>query len=360
MQKQLNPDEENQFCAIAVLLKRWSLEFGFQQCGITDTNLDQHGQHLRHWLGKNYHGKMAYMARHGDKRATPEALVPNTLRVIALRMNYWPQDAAEAEQNLANPESAFISRYTLGRDYHKLVRKRLKRLAQRLQQYVAGSHYRVFTDSAPVMERALAEKAGLGWIGKNTMLINSEAGSYFFLGEIFTDIPLPIDQPSSGQHCGTCTKCLELCPTQAFAGAHVLDARRCISYLTIELKGSIPPDLRPLMGNRIFGCDDCQMVCPWNKFTEPTQEQDFSPRHQLDQQLLINLFSWSQQEFLTKTEGAAIRRAGYESWLRNIAVALGNGPATKEALNALNYRANSDSAIVREHIQWAINRLSAQ
>jgi epoxyqueuosine reductase len=346
-----------QWATLAQQMKSWSAELGFQQCGITDTSLGEHGQRLQKWLANDYHGKMEYMASHGDKRFTPQALVPGTSRIIVLRMNYWPKSATASEQVLSSPESAFISRYTLGRDYHKLMRKRLTKLAARLQARVAGSRYRVFTDSAPVLEKALAEKARLGWIGKNTMLINPKAGSYFFLGEIFTDIPLPLDKPFEGNHCGSCSKCLDTCPTNAFAGPHMLDARRCISYLTIELKGSIPEDLRPLMGNRIFGCDDCQLVCPWNKFTQATQESDFNPRHQLDQQHLISLFSWTENDFLSKTAGTAIRRAGYESWLRNIAVALGNGPATREALAALNLRVNHPSDIVREHVQWALTRL---
>jgi len=350
---------EQALAALARQIKQWASELGFQQCGITDIQLQEHGERLQQWLANNYHGEMDYMARHGSKRFMPAELVSGTQRVIAVRMNYWPAEAAAPEAILDDPETAFISRYTLGRDYHKLMRKRLTQLAKKIQTQVETSHYRVFTDSAPVMERALAEKAGLGWIGKNTMLINPNAGSYFFLGEVFTDLPLPIDPPFSEQHCGTCTNCLDLCPTKAFVGPHLLDARRCISYLTIELKGSIPEHLRAPMGNRIFGCDDCQLVCPWNKFTEATEEVDFSPRHQLDQAQLIQFFTWSEAEFLAHTEGSAIRRTGYDSWLRNLAVALGNGKPSSEAIAALTSRANHPSAIVREHVEWALAQLGA-
>ena len=265
------------------------------------------------------------MEQHGTRRTRPAELVPGTLRVISVRMDYLPGSAAPADAVLHNPELGMISRYALGRDYHKVVRTRLQKLADQISARVGPFGYRAFTDSAPVLEKALAEKAGLGWIGKHTNLITRNAGSWFFLGELYTDLPLPVDAPASN-HCGTCQACIDICPTQAIVAPYQLDARRCISYLTIELRGSIPVELRPLIGNRIYGCDDCQMVCPWNKFAQPTQEPDFAPRHGLDAPKLVELFAWSEEEFLKKTEGSAIRRIGYECWLRNIAVALGNAP----------------------------------
>ncbi len=338
-------------------VKQWAKELGFQDCGIASTDLGQHKSHLANWLDAGYHGELEYMSRHGTKRSNPAELVPGTVRVISLRMDYWPESAAAAEQILGADQKAYVSRYTLGRDYHKLIRKRLAKLGQKLTEAVANSNYRVFVDSAPVLERGLAELAGLGWIGKNTMLIHPQAGSYFFLAELFTDIPLPVDQPFSSKHCGSCRRCLDLCPTQAFVGPHLLDARRCISYLTIELKGSIPEELRPLIGNRVFGCDDCQLVCPWNKFTRPTTEQDFSPRHQLDRQEMIALFAWTEEEFLQRTEGSAIRRTGYAGWLRNLAVALGNATPSEAVIRALQSRADHPSVIVREHVTWALVQL---
>ena len=352
-----NPDS---FIDLASQIKAWANELGFQQCGISDTQLKKHGQYLDKWLDQGFHGEMSYMQTHGSKRYTPEELVPGTIRVISLRMNYWPDNGEAPHRILKDTERGYISRYTLGRDYHKLIRKRLANLAKKIQSQVQSSQYRVFVDSAPVLERAIAQKAGLGWLGKNTMLINPKAGSYFFLGEIFTNIPLPVDSPFEQYHCGSCTSCLDLCPTNAFVGPHVLDARRCISYLTIELKGNIPEDLRPQMGNRIFGCDDCQLACPWNKFKRSSKELDFTPRHRLDQQSLVDLFSWSEQEFLSKTEGSAIRRTGYESWLRNIAIALGNGPATDNAINALKSRQDDTSDIIREHVRWALGQLEGR
>jgi epoxyqueuosine reductase len=297
---------------------------------------------------------MDYMARHAALRAEPEKLVPRALRLISLRMDYLPADT-QAVQVLRNPSQAYLARYALGRDYHKTIRKRLQRLADRIQEDVGAFGYRAFVDSAPVLERAFAEKAGLGWIGKNTMLINRRAGSWFFLGELFTDLPLPVDEPA-GAHCGSCTACLDLCPTKAFVGPQVLDARRCISYLTIELRGPIPVALRPLIGNRMFGCDDCQLCCPWNKFAHPTREPDFTPRHALDQAELITLFGWSEEEYLRHTEGSAIRRAGYESWLRNLAVGLGNAPRSAAVISALKQRLQHPSALVREHVRWALER----
>ncbi len=342
------------FKSLTQQVKTWGRELGFQQVGIADIDVSAHAAHLREWLGKQYHGEMAYMERHAEFRGDPAQLVPGTLRVISLRMDYLPADI-QTISVLQNPGQAYLSRYALGRDYHKLIRRRLQQLAERIEQEVGSFGYRAFVDSAPVLERAFAEKAGLGWIGKNTMLINKRAGSWFFLGELFTDLPLELDEPA-GFHCGTCTACLDVCPTQAFVGAQVLDARRCISYLTIELRTPIPVELRPLMGNRVFGCDDCQLCCPWNKFSSSTQENDFTPRHQLDQVQLVDLFNWSEEEFLRYTEGSAIRRIGYECWLRNLAVGLGNAPASAVIVAALQARLTHPSELVREHVEWALAR----
>ncbi|ABC32059.1 iron-sulfur cluster binding protein, putative [Hahella chejuensis KCTC 2396] len=337
-------------------IKQWAQELGFQQCGVTDVDLGHHEDALKDWLSKGYHGSMNYMADHGNKRSRPAELLPGALRVISVRMDYWPEQKGKAQARLEQDQSAYVSRYAVGRDYHKLMRKRLAQLGKRIQEEIAESAYRVFVDSAPVLERALAQKAGLGWIGKNTMLINPKAGSYFFLGELFTDLPLPIDAPYPKYHCGSCSACLDLCPTKAFVAPHILDARRCISYLTIELKGDIPEELRPMMGNRIFGCDDCQMVCPWNKFSRLTGEKDFSPRHRLDSAELLELFEWTEEQFLNNTEGSAIRRTGHESWLRNIAVALGNAPTTPTIIAALKGKLSHPSVIVQEHVRWALAR----
>ncbi|KXS50980.1 MAG: Fe-S electron transport protein, partial [Marinobacter sp. T13-3] len=302
-----------------------------------------------------YHGQMGYMADHGDKRYTPDSLVPGTARVISVRLDYLPAPD-NPKHTLQNREKAYITRYALGRDYHKLMRKRLATLAKWIDEAVSGYDYRAFVDSAPVLERGLAQRAGLGWIGKNNMLIHPKAGSYFFLGEIFTSAPLPVDEPFEKQHCGSCSACLEVCPTDAFVGAHLLDARRCISYLTIELKGPIPEELRAKMGNRVFGCDDCQLVCPWNKFSKATAENDFQPRHGLDNSELAELFLWTEAQFLKRTEGSAIRRTGYENWLRNLAVGLGNAPSTIPVIEALKQRADHPSELVREHVAWALRR----
>jgi epoxyqueuosine reductase len=342
------------FTALTQQVKTWGRELGFQQVGIADVDVREQAAHLEKWLEQHYHGKMDYMERHAALRSDPGQLVPGTLRVISVRMDYLPAEI-ETIQVLQNPQQAYLSRYALGRDYHKLIRKRLQQLAERIQQEVGEFGYRAFVDSAPVLERAFAEKAGLGWIGKNTMLINKSAGSWFFLGELFTDLPLELDVKAEF-HCGTCTACLTVCPTQAFVGPNVLDARRCISYLTIELRGSIPLELRPLIGNRVFGCDDCQLCCPWNKFTSPTQEADFTPRHQLDRAGLLDLFNWSEQEFLRNTEGSAIRRIGYECWLRNLAVALGNAPTSAKLVEALQAKISNPSALVREHVAWALEQ----
>ena len=334
-------------------IRRWAQELGFQQVGIADVALDRDEAHLNAWLEAGLHGEMQYMARHGAKRARPSELVPGTQRVISVRMDYGSGDDAEAWDTLADRERAYVARYAFGRDYHKLLRGRLQRLADRIEAEVGVFGHRVFVDSAPVLERALARDAGLGWIGKHTCLINRGAGSWFFLGELFTDLPLPLDTPASA-HCGTCTRCIEICPTGAIVAPYRVDARRCISYLTIELKGSIPEELRSKIGNRIFGCDDCQLICPWNKFARRHDEPDFRVRNELDRATLVELFAWSEEEFLRRTEGSAIRRTGYEGWLRNIAVALGNAPASAAIVKALQARAAHPSELVREHVAWAL------
>ena len=341
------------YTALSHDIKAWGRELGFQQVGITDTALDEGETHLLNWLAANRHGEMDYMAQHGTRRSRPADLVPGTLRVISVRMDYLPATAAPADEVLHNPELGMISRYALGRDYHKIVRTRLQKLADRISARAGPFGYRAFTDSAPVLEKALAEKAGLGWVGKHTNLLQHNAGSWFFLGELYTDLPLPVDAPASN-HCGTCQACIDICPTQAIIAPYKLDARRCISYLTIELRGPIPIELRPLLGNRIYGCDDCQMVCPWNKFSQPTQEENFAPRHGLDAPELAGLFAWTAEEFLKKTEGSAIRRIGYACWLRNIAVALGNAPTDANTVGALKARIDHPSELVREHVRWAL------
>lgn len=340
-------------------LTDWGNELGFQQVGVTNIELNEHGERLQEWLKQGYHGSMHYMADHGDMRWKPDALLPGTLRVISVRMDYLAPHIDLISQ-LRNPDRAYVSRYALGRDYHKLIRKRLTLLGQKLATEVEQLGFRAFVDSAPILERALANKAGLGWIGKNTMLINRQAGSYFFLGELLTNLPLPMDTPYQQDHCGRCTACLEICPTQAFVGPHILDARRCISYLTIELDGPIPVELRKGMGNRIFGCDDCQIGCPWNRFSKPTTETDFTPRHQLDKATLLELFQWDENTFLKKTEGMPIRRTGYENWQRNIAVALGNAPASLDVVAALENKRPQVSALVQQHIDWALAQQQAR
>ncbi|HFH3669043.1 tRNA epoxyqueuosine(34) reductase QueG [Pseudomonas aeruginosa] len=340
---------------LAQSIKDWGRELGFQQVGISDVELGEHEAHLQRWLEAGYHGEMDYMAAHGSKRSRPAELVPGTLRVISLRMDYLPGDTRMA-QVLATPEKAYVSRYALGRDYHKLIRKRLQQLAERIQAEVGPFGFRAFVDSAPVLEKAIAEQAGLGWIGKNTLVLNRKAGSYFFLGELFVDMPLPVDPAMDSEHCGRCSACLDICPAAAFVGPYRLDARRCISYLTIEYKGAIPLELRPLIGNRVFGCDDCQIVCPWNRFARPTGQGDFQPRHSLDNAELAELFLWSEEEFLGRTEGSPLRRAGYERWLRNLAVGLGNAPSTIPVLEALKARRGFPSELVREHVEWALRR----
>ncbi|MGE8406542.1 MAG: tRNA epoxyqueuosine(34) reductase QueG [Pseudomonas sp.] len=341
--------------ALAQSIKDWGRELGFAHVGIAGVELGEHEQHLERWLAAGYHGEMEYMGAHGSKRSHPEELVPGTLRVVSLRMDYLPGDTQMA-QRLAQPEKAYISRYALGRDYHKLVRKRVQHLAERIQKEIGPFGFRAFVDSAPVLEKAIAEQAGLGWIGKNTLLLNRKAGSYFFLSELFVDLPLPVDDAQATEHCGRCSACLDICPTNAFVGPYVLDARRCISYLTIELKNAIPEELRAMIGNRVFGCDDCQIVCPWNRFARDTAESDFQPRHGLDNAGLAELFLWDEERFLASTEGSPLRRAGYERWLRNLAVGLGNAPSTIPVLEALNARRDYPSELVREHVEWALKQ----
>ena len=353
---QRSPIASDQLGADTALLDRireWGDALGFQALGFTGVDLQQHEEYLQKWLAKGYHGEMEWMARQGSKRSQPNALVPGTCTVITARMDYLPE-GADAEQVLSQSELAYISRYALGRDYHKLMRARLAKLARQIETQLGTGRYRAFVDSAPVLERALAENAGLGWIGKNTMLLNDKAGSWFFLGEIYTDIPLPPDPPQATQHCGTCQACLDICPTQAFVAPWVLDARKCISYLTIEFDGVIPEALRQAMGNRIYGCDDCQLVCPWNKFAAQTREPDFAPRHQLDSITLATCFGWDEATFLARTEGSAIRRIGYSQWRRNVAIALGNADTSDAVVRALQSAVDDPSAVVREHVLWAL------
>jgi epoxyqueuosine reductase len=342
---------------LAGTVRSWATELGFAAMGISDIDLQEHEAHLQRWLAAGYQGEMSWMGAHGNKRSRPAELLPGTCRVLSLRMDYLPA-GTDPVRILDDPDKAYIARYTLGRDYHKLVRRRLATLARRIEGHAGGGRYRAFVDSAPVLERALAERAGIGWIGKNTMLLNERAGSWFFLGEIFTDLPLPADPPQTEKHCGSCRACLDVCPTDAFRGPFELDARRCISYLTIEHKGSIDPALRPLIGNRIFGCDDCQIVCPWNKFARRSGEEDFQPRHGLDDVRLVELFRWDEATWEQRTEGSAIRRIGYERWLRNIAVALGNAAGSQSVIDALRRRQSHPSALVREHVDWALQRHS--
>ena len=342
---------------LAACIKAWGGELGFQQVGIADLDLAEHEQHLNRWLEAGWHGEMAYMARHGTKRSRPAELVPGTLRVISARMDYLPEPREHIRQGLEDPARAFVSRYALGRDYHKVLRSRLAKLAERIAAEVGPFGFRVFVDSAPVLEKALAERAGLGWIGKHTNLIDRHAGSLFFLGEIYTDLPLPRDRAVPNR-CGSCTACIEVCPTRAIVGPYRLDARRCVSYLTIELRGAIPEMFRVAIGNRIYGCDDCQLVCPWNRYAQLTREADFEPRHGLDAAALVAVFDWDEARFSAMTEGSAIRRIGYEHWLRNVAIALGNAPWSDDLVAALARRREHTSALVREHVVWALERQS--
>ena len=334
---------------------RWGEELGFQQLGVSDINLEKAEGQLQEWLDDGRHGEMHYMHRHGSKRSHPEELVPGTLRVISARMDYLPENQADAQALLDHPSKAYVSRYALGRDYHKVLRGRLKNLAKKIEERIGEFGYRVFVDSAPVLEKALAQKAGIGWVGKHTNIIHDKAGSWFFLGELYTDLPLPIDTPSDS-HCGSCSACIDVCPTDAITGPYQLDARRCISYLTIELRDAIPLEFRKAIGNRIYGCDDCQLFCPWNKFAEPSAEGDFAPRHGLDDAELVDLFAWTEETWLEKTEGSAIRRIGYESWLRNIAVGLGNAETTPKIVAALESRIDTPLKILAEHVSWALQQ----
>ena len=339
---------------LAMRIRQWGRELGFDAIGIAGTALDAAEAGLAAWLAAGFHGEMDYMASHGTKRSRPAELVPGTASVITARMNYLPQ-AAPMETVLVDRKRAAISRYALGRDYHKLLRARLQKLAERIAAEIGPFGHRVFTDSAPVQEVALASMSGLGWRGKHTLLIHRETGSYFFLGELYTDLPLPADSPQEN-HCGSCRACLDACPTQAIVAPYMVDARRCISYLTIELKGAIPEDLRPLIGNRVYGCDDCQLACPWNRFARRTVETDFAVRHGLNAASLVELFAWTEEEFRTRLAGSAIHRIGHERWLRNLAVALGNAPAAPEIVAALQSRRDHPSALVREHVAWALAR----
>lgn len=345
------------FTQLAAAIKAWGEELGFQDICIADASaeMSQAESGLQEWLREGYHGDMDYMAKHGTRRTRPAELVPGTLRVISARMNYMAPAARDSWQVIHDGERAFISRYALGRDYHKVLRGRLQKLAERITGAAGPFNYRVFSDSAPVTEVEWAQKSGLGWRGKHTLLLSREAGSMFFLAELFTDLPLPVDKPV-GNYCGSCTKCVDVCPTQAIIAPYRLDARRCISYLTIEHKGSIPETLRPLIGNRVYGCDDCQLVCPWNKFAALTGEEDFSVRNGLDDVSLVELFQWNREEFEARLAGSPIRRIGHEQWLRNLAVGLGNAPSSADVIAALQARRDDPSSLVREHVQWALRQ----
>ena len=341
-------------------IRAWALDLGFDDIGISDINLAEHEAYLLNWLKSGMQGEMDYMQRHGTKRSRPNELVPGTVKIISVRMNYYPPNARDADEILEQSQLAYISRYALGRDYHKVMRKRLQTLAEKIQDQVGEFGYRAFVDSAPVLEKALANKAGLGWIGKHTNLLSEQAGSWFFLGELFTDLPLPVDETMSS-HCGSCAACIDICPTKAIIAPYKLDARKCISYLTIEHKSAIPEQYRKAIGNRIYGCDDCQLVCPWNKFSNTSPLADFAKRHNLDSIHLTEIFLWTEAQFLYFTEGSAIRRIGYQQWLRNIAVALGNvekgnAKKTDAVVQALNARKNDESELVREHVNWALQQ----
>lgn len=342
---------------LAIVIKAWGRELGFQDIRIADAGADmsQAEARLHEWLNEGYHGEMDYMAKHGSRRTRPAELVPGTLRVISVRMNHKPPAAKNSWEVIQNGAQAFISRYALGRDYHKVLRARLQKLADKITAEVGHFNYRVFTDSAPVMEVEWAQKSGLGWRGKHTLLLAREAGSMFFLGEMYTNLPLPVDN-AGGNYCGSCSKCITICPTQAIIAPYRLDAKRCISYLTIELKGSIPQILRPLIGNRVYGCDDCQLICPWNKFAATTGEDDFAVRNGLDDVSLVELFGWSKEQFDAKLAGSPIRRIGHEQWLRNLAVGLGNAPSSAAVTGALQARRDHASPLVREHAQWALQQ----
>ena len=339
-------------------LNQWAKELGFQKLGVSDIQLDQTERYLNQWLQKKFHGDMEWMMRHGHKRTRPAELEPNTISIISVRMNYRPPQAYDPTMILNHPELAYISRYALGRDYHKMMRKQLQKLANLIQQHIDEQDsfkYRVFVDSAPVMEKPIAAKAGLGWVGKHTNILSDEAGSWFFLGEIYTNLPLASSMPIDN-HCGDCTACIDVCPTQAIIKPYILDARRCISYLTIEHKDTIPVAFRQAIGNRIYGCDDCQLICPWNRFAQDANSTDFAIRHHLDATHLLDLYAWKEDEFLKKMEGSPIRRMGYERWQRNISIALGNAPSSPEIINALKRQDTFSSPLVREHIAWALKQ----
>lgn len=357
----MNLSDDN-LAVLALAIKAWGHELGFAEVGIADVDLGDAEAGLQAWLAGGHHGEMDYMATHGMKRARPAELVPGTLRVVTARMNYLPQEAPpdwreHEERRAADPESAMVSMYARGRDYHKVLRARLQQLAERIAREIGEFGYRVFTDSAPVMEVALAQKTGVGWRGKHTLLLHREAGSMFFLGELYTDLPLPVDPPTTA-HCGQCSACIDVCPTKAILAPYKMDARRCISYLTIELKGPIPLEFRPLIGNRIYGCDDCQLVCPWNKFAQRASLPDFAVRNGLDAASMVELFAWEEEEFNRRLEGSPIRRIGHERWLRNIAVGLGNAlrqkPDAASIVAALEARRAHPSEMVREHVEWAL------
>ncbi|WP_417696959.1 tRNA epoxyqueuosine(34) reductase QueG [Psychromonas sp.] len=339
--------------ALAENIKAWGKALGFQAVGISDVDLKDQEANLQAWLNNQYHGEMDYMEKHGMMRARPDELLPGTLRVISVRMDYLPDDAQFAA-NLEDKDLAYISRYALGRDYHKVLRKRLKQLGDKIKNEVGELGFRPFVDSAPILERPLAEKAGLGWVGKHSLLLDKDSGSWFFLGELLIDLALPVDQAQQNQ-CGQCVACIKICPTQAIVAPYVVDGRRCISYLTIELQGAIPSEFRKAIGNRIYGCDDCQLICPWNRFAETTQESDYQAKDFLQNQSLLSLFAWSETTFLKNTEGSPIRRIGYQRWLRNIAVALGNAPSSIDVITSLqNKLTESEDELVNEHIEWAL------
>ncbi|MCX7127357.1 MULTISPECIES: tRNA epoxyqueuosine(34) reductase QueG [Aeromonas] len=354
------------FHQLAHDIKLWARELGFDQAGITDTDLRSEEPRLQAWLDAGYHGSMDYMARHGMMRARAHELLPGTVRVLSVRMNYLPFEAGFAA-TLRDPTLGYISRYALGRDYHKVLRNRLKQLGDRIEARCAElfqgtpdtqGDWRPFVDSAPILERPLAAKAGLGWVGKHSLLLNESAGSFFFLGELLLNLPLPLDQPVEKAQCGKCVACINICPTGAIVAPYVVDGRRCISYLTIENDGPIPEEFRPLMGNRIYGCDDCQLICPWNRYADASPEPDFSPRQSLHRPPLLALWRWSESDFLKQTEGSPIRRIGYQRWRRNLAVALGNGPATPEVIAALQQGLTTAEPMVAEHIEWALATLA--
>ena len=353
------PLNANDLQALKEDIRGWALALGFQDLGVTDLDLSGHADHVRAWLAQGFQGEMGYLTRNLEKRLEPELLHPGTIRIISARMDYLKTDT-QPLQVLETPSRGYVSRYALGRDYHKTLRQRLARLGRQVSEAARDldHNFRAFTDSAPVLEKALGEKAGLGWIGKHTLLLNRQAGSWFFLGEIFTNLPLPVDEPSSTDHCGNCRACITVCPTNAILGPRQLDARRCISYLTIEHKGAIPDELRSAMGNRIYGCDDCQLYCPWNRNASNAAEPDFEPRGELAGADLLTLFGWTEAEFLRNTEGSAIRRVSFEQWQRNIAVAIGNGPVSEASMTALRSRRASATPLVAEHIDWALAQLS--